>query len=75
MSCRGFAETSIHFCFGKFLALIPPIHSKGAKFFTEKFGMTFAIFWRYECWKFAKTKMNQHFSKTSATHVMYLQHS
>jgi hypothetical protein len=45
MSCRGFAETSIHFCFGKFLALIAPKNSKGhANFFREKFGITFAIF-------------------------------
>jgi hypothetical protein len=72
MSCRGFAEMLIHFHFGKFPALIAPKYSKGhAEFFREKFG-TFAMFWRYECQKFAKTEMNRRFGKTSATHVMYL---
>jgi hypothetical protein len=57
MSCWGFAATSIHFRLGKFLALIAPKNIEGhAKFFREKFGITFAIFWRYECQNVPKRK-------------------
>jgi hypothetical protein len=66
----------IHFPFTKFPALVPPKVSKGyAEFFTEKIGMTFVVFWRYECRKFAEMELNQNFDKMSATHMMYLQHS
>jgi hypothetical protein len=46
-----------------------------SNFLRKKFGMTIAVFWRYEYQKFAETELNRRFGKTLATHVMHLQRS